>query len=474
MYFSDCFSIKKTEEDDWFDVILDNDTKLFVDPFLIFQDSSTAWQNAHDILIKYFDICFQLIASSGMKKASPAYRKAIDLLQFPEPREFCLGYTEFGIDGSGSGPGYAVLIADAMEDAIRRGVKHLAHFEELGILNEGIGPDRISDLTCNVLRPQFIEYTQRVASKSKLPTQQVKIRHAEFSQAYRRWNPKSVSLPINPINNSSILLVPQRFLRELPTLNAGDWWNNYEAEQLRNDMNYEVMGKVGKRKIVSIARRNPSSVHAWTKEAEAISSVPYDFRSDPKGVWIWKKEGQRFAASSPITIVPPDSQTKFVDVIRLIIHQFKHFVEEQGGWKLLWNDTAGKDKNEEAAQLLFRGITSSYCSANDIVIDREVNLGRGPVDFKFSNGYHNRALLEIKKLHNGKFWQGLQTQLPSYLESDECDLGWFMIIKYREEGSSQEWEKRIPGIINTIQQQQQCIIYAVTINAAPKKSASKQ
>jgi hypothetical protein len=73
-------------------------------------------------------------------------------------------------------------------------------------------------------------------------------------------------------------------------------------------------------------------------------------------------------------------------VIQRLIDQFKLFIEEQSGWKLLWNDD-GTDKPEEAAQLLFRGIVQYYCIANNIVIDREVEIGRGPVDIKFSNGY---------------------------------------------------------------------------------------
>ena len=69
-----------------------------------------------------------------------------------------------------------------------------------------------------------------------------------------------------------------------------------------------------------------------------------------------------------------------------------------------------------------------------VVIDREVDLGRDPVDFKFSAGYANRALLEVKKLHNGKFWNGLEHQLTSYLKSDKCDVGRYLAIQYREHG----------------------------------------
>jgi len=92
------------------------------------------------------------------------------------------------------------------------------------------------------------------------------------------------------------------------------------------------------------------------------------------------------------------AEVEDLEPFELVIEQFKRSVEEQGGWRLLWNDGNVNEKPEEAAQLLFKGIAQSYCHANDIVIDREPNLGRGPVDFKFSNGYQRRALLEVKKL----------------------------------------------------------------------------
>jgi len=40
--------------------------------------------------------------------------------------------------------------------------------------------------------------------------------------------------------------------------------------------------------------------------------------------------------------------------------------------------------------------------------------------------------MEIKKTHNGKFWNGLESQLPSYMKSDEVTNGWFVGVRYRE------------------------------------------
>ena len=169
-YFSQAFGITRTSEDDWFDPVLSADTQLFVDPFLIFLDSAPAFVGAHDELVEYFNICFTLVAESQSNTRSIAYQKALSLLHFPEPREFCLGYAENSTHGAGGGSGYANLIAMAMNFAIQRGVRDLRHFEELGVLEEGIGPDRISDLTCNVLRSRFIAYTESVVARHELET----------------------------------------------------------------------------------------------------------------------------------------------------------------------------------------------------------------------------------------------------------------------------------------------------------------
>lgn len=157
----------------------------------------------------------------------------------------------------------------------------------------------------------------------------------------------------------------------------------------------------------------------------------------------------------------------------MVIYKFRHFVEEQGGWRLLWNDGNTKEKPEDAAQLLFKGVAQSYCGANNIVLDREVELGRGPVDFKFSNGYHQRALVEIKKLHNTKFWNGLTQQLPSYLRSDNCRLGWYVPIRYKEDLTSRTWASQVPSVVAAATTGKNLDLRVLGIDARPKPSASK-
>jgi hypothetical protein len=269
-----------------------------------------------------------------------------------------------------------------------------------------------------------------------------------------------------------VLLVPQRFLRELPVLNADDWWENYEAQQLRTDVNYELMGKVNKKTIVATARAHPEAVRAWVQEREAEGAKPYDLSRDPRGVYQWDPATRDYVERHPLIIEPPADDEAFFAVIELVVREYKHYIEEQGGWRLLWNDD-GTEKQEEAAQLIFMGMARSYCRANNINVDREVELGRGPVDFKFSNGYRRRAHLEIKKLHSGKFWTGLEEQLPSYLLSDDCDDGWYLAIRYRPKGTSIQWNRKLARVVRATAEATGKNLRLRMVNGMRKESASK-
>jgi hypothetical protein len=473
MLASEHFGIKRTASDDWFDPILDADTELFVDPFLVFKEKRGFWRDAHSRLIAHFDLAFLMIAKGNLASDSLSYKKALRLLVFREPRELCLGYTSTGTAGLGSGSGYAEAIGSAIAEAIKRGLQHPRHFEELGILNEGIGPDRISDITCTILKARLVQYTQSIAQRHRIPVAKHNIFAADFDKTRQRWGVSTVEVPTNPSTGGPLLFVPERFLKDLPVLNADDWWTHYESEQLRQDLNYEILGKVDKKTIVEAARRNPESVRRWTTEKEASPASGYDLQRDAKGVWQWDQASASFVRDNPLVLEQAQTREQFLDTIRQIVHNYGLFVEEQGGWYLLWDSTSKKEKPEHAAQLLFRGVAHSYCKANDISLDPEVNLGRGPVDFKFSQGYRRRAHLEVKKLHNGKFWNGLSKQLPSYMKSDEVCDGWLLAVRYRDNKSSSNRAKELPNKVDALRQAQHIELTYALIDARPKKSASK-
>ena len=72
------------------------------------------------------------------------------------------------------------------------------------------------------------------------------------------------------------------------------------------------------------------------------------------------------------------------------------------------------------------------CSANNVDLSREVNIGRGPVDYKASHGSEFRALIELKLARNTRFWKGLEKQLPKYLEAEAISIGQFLVVSFND------------------------------------------
>jgi len=470
--FGSYFNIVRGASDDWFDVDLVVDTKLFVDPFLLLDEPRRSpWVDAHGELLRHFTRCYDLIAKGGSPSSLSA-QTAHSLLKFPEPHELGLGYTEHGRRGQGGGDGRARQIANSIATAIAAGLTKPEHIEEIGILNEGIGADGISDAACNVLKARLIAYTKDVAARHQLPTAPHRIRNARVDLTGGRWISEQHELPPSP-DGDPVILVPARFLNHLPVLNADDWFDSTFNKDVRRDMNVRVGQKVRKKDIVKAARKHPDRIREWADYVQENGlGAGYDFEADPLGVTKWQEAGATFAAAHPLQRGAVTTQQELRAFVEEVLGQFRHFVEQQGGWSLLWA-RPGVEKPEEAAQLLLLGVARPYCRLHGVEIDREVEMGRGPVDFKVSRGSSVRALIEVKKLHNGKFWNGLEQQLPTYMRSDSCDAGWLLAVRYKNKGVSAERARELPKRVERLAKAEGLELHCQLVDARRPKSASK-
>ena len=470
MRFSEAFNVQRGNLDDWFDPDLSIDTPLFIDPLLLLM-SDQYWRDAHDELINHFVQCYELVAKSSSSTSTSA-KMARRMLTFPEPSEFCLGYTAVGTRGAGSGNGFAEKLVESIDVAIKAGLSKPSHIEELGILNERFGADRISDATCNVLKSHFIAYTQRVCSRHNIPMERRKVKNARFDKGRKKWVHEEVELPINKHSDFPIILVPENFLNDLPILNADNWFDSNLNDDLRTDLNLEIGQRVDKTKLVYLARRHPSRVREWISQmASKTDLVGYNFNKDPMGVIQFDRQPVRFASNNPLDQEKVATQEDLSILVNDILNRFKIFIEQQRGWELLWNSD-GTEKPESAVQLAFLGMARHYLAQYDVELDREVELGRGPVDFKLSSGSEKKLLIEVKKLHNGKFWNGLENQLPSYLTSDGSSEGWFVSVRYRDKKSADDRLKELPDRVDRLNTDFRKVKF-ISIDARRKDSASK-
>lgn len=473
MKFSDVFKISRSQTDVWFDPILSVDTRLFVDPFLIYEREEGPFEGAHDAIIAFFNSVFRLIARSVGDRLSLLYRHAVDMLRLPEVEEVCLGYSSAGTRGSGSGGGIAKVMAGAIWEAIAAGMTEITHFEEIAILREGIGADRISDATIAILRDRFANYTKMICDVHGVGTETFRYLRGRYDAQSDRWISLTAQLPLNPYTKKGILLVPEYYLRDLPTVNASDFWEYMyynENETIRNEFSHDVSSRLSKADIIGLAKRHPDARERYIQRREATHSAPYPLRRDPDLVYQWYSESRSYVGNHPLQFLITD-EAAFGNAIRNMIDEYKHFVEENKGWRLLWNENR-TPRREASAQDLFLGIIKHYCAANNVDVSREADIGRGPVDFKLSTGAQWRALIEVKLARNSKFWNGLERQLPTYLKAERVKVGFFLVIVYTDEELLKM--RHIATRVAELNKQLPFAIEAITVDARHSpQSASK-
>jgi hypothetical protein len=98
----------------------------------------------------------------------------------------------------------------------------------------------------------------------------------------------------------------------------------------------------------------------------------------------------------------------FEEALRRVLF-LKDVIENKDGYRLFY--VKGLPLKREAdLQIMYR--LTWYATAFDV--NREVNNGRGPVDFKISKGSGESTLVEFKLASNSKLQQNLQHQVAVY------------------------------------------------------------
>lgn len=142
-----------------FDPVLNCDSKLFIDP-LLFADSDVKLlkQKGHGLLRVHFGQIMRLLAASN-SHGDIAWRSAAKLLNLKERRETCLGYGGSGTSGSSRPEELREKILSTAKEIIQLGESDPEIISLMGMFEEGVGADTISDLSTNAIFPVLAEIT---------------------------------------------------------------------------------------------------------------------------------------------------------------------------------------------------------------------------------------------------------------------------------------------------------------------------
>jgi len=433
MLFSEHYNIQLDENQSWFDPNLRWDTPLFIDPILVFKNNVEGFEEINQKINSFFNIIFKEIAKVKGKPKN-TWKKTLNLLNFKETFETSLGYTNFGQNGSGIGQDFAYKIFHSIVDFIDWGLEEFSEYlSPFELFGERIGPDRLSDMLSNIIKEDLIKYTQEICKQNNIPVKKFPIRNALFDKKLG-WLRKKVYLPENPLTKKPIILVPKDFLRSETNEmeNFVEYLLHVDNEELRSQASSIITENVSKTELRKIVSENKDFFKQALKdyfEDLQKKRLPYDLRNDPKRLGEFKEILEKMRKSLPEISIREKTGECLENFVESIINQFKKCVESNEGYFLLFNDD-GKARGERACQTFFWGIADTMCKTlKGPDISPECKTGRGSIDFKFSQGYIKKIHVEIKLARNPKIYKGLEKQLPIYMEAEEIEKGFYVVIK---------------------------------------------
>ena len=414
-----------------FDPVLNGDTKLFVDPMLLRHSATQPFAtNARQAFESYFQTVISLIVGSKVRDDAP-WKAAERKLQFPEVPFTCLGYGASTIRGSGGGAVQTSRLVQTAIEIISLGITDPDLFVAMALIEEGIGPDKISDMTTKAILPVLISYTEAICATLEIKTEKL---------TFRLSNGESFAgvLPLNIFDKKCgpILLVPRDCLRLLPV--ATDWESVSDAAAqnvtLRANVNAQIAGiweakaKKDKAAIRKWALSDDASFRELLDLLNGILPVSYDFKADPAGEAFWKRLLSELDPNDIRKIARPSvwSRDAIISIVDQIIENFRHLIEDRRLSEELYHE--GRPRAEKAAQRLFFVIAHAFCKANNLDLTPEADTGNGPVDFKVSTGFRGRVLVEIKLSTNGKLVSGYTRQLEAYSTAEEAAAAYYLIV----------------------------------------------
>lgn len=449
------------------DPILDVDTRLFIDPALLRVTTVPELADSYASVTGHFSDAVRIVKNIR-EPNDRMWRAADKLLTFPEIGGLSIGYASKGTSGSGMGSKFRSQLLGTITEIVRAGVDDPTIFELVGIFEEGIGPDRISDMIAKIIGSDLIRFTQRVCSDCGIPMEAFKIDSLGVEE----------DLPVNPLTGRALILVPREILRDLPV--AADYaaisYVSQFNETLRQEFNASIGQALGnatvkehKQKLRESFVRFPEVLEEVIKAYQAAVPTKYDFEGDPKGEVIWYRASKALPDAAPLSLeLPPEPTVEAVmAVVEKICNHFKALVEDNQLGQLFYNKD-GSAKHESAAQLLFFGVASAYCTANNLDLSPESDAGRGPVDFKVSSGFTGKVLVELKLTSNRQLVHGFENQLPIYQRAENATRGIYLVI---DNGGASP--ARMEAFHRLVRDAGDAAPKVIVVDAVRRKSASK-
>lgn len=443
-YFTDFFDVSGEVLDEYgaFNISLVADLPLFIDPFLLFNSKKEQYTQLHKDIIRYLiflkDKSLKGEVTEGLLKA---------WYTFKEVEQNWLGFSEVGNKGSGLGMKFArslnLNLASLFGEFGQENITEDSHLEKLCLISAGVGRDNISDFTTNLIKSFLLQYTQEFALKhiDKGMLQQFNVEKVKFNYDFGIWENQIFTLP--KFKNSYVILTPKDLLtRDDTFINSNDMYskiellvesidnialrgqiNNYLLQELKEDMKKKEREEIYQRLVQLLPEIIDYYIRKKEIEREEASNISYERVDFCNQLLVnkYKEFIEKVAIETPFYDVKQNSFEEALERVRYL----KSVIEDMDGYKIFYIN-GQPIKREQDFQILYK--LTWFSSVSDM--NAEVNNGRGPVDFKASQGKKDQTLIEFKLASNSKLKQNLAKQLDVYNKANGGTAKTIKVILY--------------------------------------------
>lgn len=200
--FSEYFKLNKSQAElDFVDVFVNDDIPLYIDPY-VFKLRTDEWSmDCNDLIVDFFSTVINAI-----KNKRTVYAKQL-LEQLGEPRETHMGVSRGSTSGKGVSGKQANDLYERLSSSKAVSSGRVTDISDCELMIPGIGFDKVSDITTNIIREKLISYTQEQCRLHGIPMRLVPSGKI-WSPVEKRWlNGTYVELPV--YNGKRIILVPK-------------------------------------------------------------------------------------------------------------------------------------------------------------------------------------------------------------------------------------------------------------------------
>lgn len=429
IYFTDFFGVSEQVLEDYgaFNVSLINDLPLFVDPFLLFDSEDPIHRGLHEEIITYVKYLRDVSVQGDLGHAAMN-----TLFRFPEVRQNWLGFSRSGNQGSGLGADFAVALHRNLNRVLRdfgnETLTTSSHLEKVCLLGNGVGRDHLSDFTTNLIKGYLLDYTQTFAQRYLAPEQRrvFAVERVNFDYATQRWKGGRFELPC--VHFDFVVLTPKGILTKDEA-----WINRSELLDRFHDIYSSVSDDTLRAQVNDyfLQRLREDSNQEERRDAAAASIEQFPQLLD---YYIKDKEDNADEAHQVSSLKVKETEQQFIAQIRALVgghlagtafysqqgdsfqealsrvNFLKDVIENNDGYRIFYLK-GHPIKREADLQIMYR---LTWFADQGFDVNREVNNGRGPVDYKVSKGSTDKTVVEFKLASNSKLRQNLKHQVDVY------------------------------------------------------------